>query len=44
MKGLLKTIWTYILAFTVNIKKTAEQSNRAESAEQLDHFFRNTYR
>lgn len=44
MKRILRVIWTYIIAFTVNLKKTAEQVNRAESPEAFDRYLKNTFR
>lgn len=35
-KDFFKTVWSYILAFTVNLKKTAQAVNEAKDADELD--------
>lgn len=44
MKKALRTIWSYILAFTVDLKKTAQAANEAANADELDERIRKSTR
>ena len=38
----MRTIFAYILAFTVSLKRTAEAVNKATTAEELSQIIKNT--
>lgn len=44
MKKALRIIWSYILAFTVDLKKTAQAVNESKDTDELDERIRKSTR